>query len=100
MGNGDEMDASKLVYVRARKRVAAKFGFFVHATVFVAVMATLIYVNLTASPGTWWFQWPLLGWGIGLAFHAFSVYIAYGTPRFLQRMIERETARITRRDID
>ncbi len=33
-------------------------------------------VNLTTSPETLWSIWPLLGWGLGLAAHAWLVYRA------------------------
>jgi predicted membrane channel-forming protein YqfA (hemolysin III family) len=49
-------------------------GFFIHAFVFVAVNALLIVVNLIASPGFYWFYWPLLGWGIVLAAHGYLVF--------------------------
>jgi hypothetical protein len=26
-------------------------------------------LNWITSPGTWWFYWPLLGWGVALALH-------------------------------
>jgi hypothetical protein len=54
-------------------------GFFIHALVFVAVNALLIVVNLIASPGFYWFYWPLLGWGIVLAAHGYLVFRRRGT---------------------
>lgn len=51
-------------------------GTAVHLFVYLAVNALLIAVNLIATPGSIWFFWPLIGWGIGLAFHAWSVYRA------------------------
>ena len=51
-------------YERARRRAEAKFGFFVHAVVFVAVMVLLVAINLLTSPGVLWFIWPLGGWGL------------------------------------
>ena len=47
-----------------------KVGLYVHATVYVAVNALLVTINLSTAPGRLWFQWPLLGWGIGLLAHA------------------------------
>jgi hypothetical protein len=26
------------------------------------------------SPGYQWFWWPMLGWGIGMVFHAYGVF--------------------------
>jgi hypothetical protein len=51
-------------------------GAAAHLIVFLAVNALLIAVNLIVTPGTIWFPWPLLGWGLGLAIHAWQVYRA------------------------
>jgi hypothetical protein len=60
-------------YERARKRVEALKGFYIHALVFVLVNVGLFAINLLAG-GSWWFFWPLIGWGIGLAVHALNVF--------------------------
>ena len=65
-------------YRRARERVAALRGFYTHLAVFILVNAGLLTINLLATPGNWWFYWPLLGWGMGLAAHALTVYGAGG----------------------
>jgi hypothetical protein len=49
-------------------------GFFVHAFVYLAVNALLIVVNLLAMPNQYWFYWPLIGWGLGLAAHGYVVF--------------------------
>jgi len=58
----------------AERRVDARIGFRVHATVFVLVNTGLATLNFFTSPHVWWFLWPLFGWGIGLATHAWAVY--------------------------
>ena len=30
------------------------------------------------TPGPWWFQWSVLGWGIGLAFHFKAIFFPHG----------------------
>ena len=76
-------------YRRARERVAALRGFYTHLAFFILVNAGLLAINLLASPGTWWFYWPLLGWGIGLGAHAISVFGrgALLGPKWEQRKI-------------
>jgi hypothetical protein len=37
------------------------------------VNAILIAIN-ALSPGVWWAQWPLIGWGIGLVGHGLAVF--------------------------
>jgi hypothetical protein len=61
-------------YNRAKKRVRQIKGFYIHATVYVAVNVLLIAINLATSPRQIWFFWPLVGWGIGLAAHGLSVF--------------------------
>jgi 2TM domain-containing protein len=60
-------------YERARQRVEALRGFYIHLVVFVVVNAGLFVLDMLSSGGTWFF-WPLLGWGIGLVVHAVSVF--------------------------
>jgi hypothetical protein len=49
-------------------------GFFGHLTSYVIVNAFLVTINLITDPGDIWFHWPLLGWGIGIAFHAVGTF--------------------------
>jgi hypothetical protein len=79
-------------YERAKKRVEAKVGFYIHLAVYVGVNALLVIINLTSSPQYLWFKWPLLGWGIGMLFHGFSVFVlgAGKMARMKERMIEEE----------
>ena len=61
-------------YERARKRVEEIKGFYVHLAVFVLVNIGLFLLNIISSPETYWFYWPLIGWGIGLVAHGFGVF--------------------------
>lgn len=61
-------------YERAKKRVEEIKGFYVHFTVYLLVNAGLFIINMLTDPGELWFRWPLLGWGIGVAIHAISVF--------------------------
>jgi hypothetical protein len=38
------------------------------------VNAFLFVVNIITSPGSLWFFWVLIGWGIGLLAHAIGVF--------------------------
>ena len=60
-------------YERARARVKAIKGFYIHATIFVVVNIALFAINVLVG-GVWWFYWSLLGWGIGLGVHALAVF--------------------------
>jgi hypothetical protein len=65
-------------YRRAKKRVEELKGFYAHLVIFVAVNALLVLINLWTSPGFLWFLIPLVGWGIGLFFHAVFGFGLFG----------------------
>ena len=80
-------------YTRARGRAEAKYGFYTHAAVYAAVITLLIVINLLASPGTLWFVWPLVGWGLALALHGMGVFVLGGRTATIDQMTERELHR-------
>jgi fatty acid desaturase len=57
---------------RARRRVAATKGFYIHLFVFVLVVGALAVVNFLTG-GPWWALWIFLGWGIGVLAHGIAV---------------------------
>jgi hypothetical protein len=61
-------------YRRARERVEAVRGFYVHLTVYLTVNAFLLVINLLTSRDSLWFYWPLLGWGAAVAIHGLVVF--------------------------
>ncbi len=80
-------------YERARGRAEAKYGFFVHAVVYAAVMLLLVAINMLTSPGTVWFIWPLLGWGLAVVLHGARVFLMADRDAILDVMTERELRR-------
>lgn len=44
----------------------------IHAMAFCLINVLLVLINVSTG-GDLWFQWPLLGWGAGLAYHAWAV---------------------------
>jgi len=82
-------------YRRAKRRVEAKIGFYIHLTVYVGVNILLIIINLSTSREYIWFKWPLLGWGVGLFFHGMSVFVFSGKKLkgIKEKMIEKEIKR-------
>jgi hypothetical protein len=77
-------------YVKAKKRVEAKIGFYIHLVFYLGVNALLIIINVTTSTRYLWFKWPLIGWGIGLLFHALAVFALSKGLSIKDRMIEKE----------
>jgi hypothetical protein len=76
----------------ARRRAGAKLGFYIHLVAYVVVNCFLVAINLTYTPQRLWFFWPLLGWGIGIVFHAIFGLGAGSAMR--ERMVQREAERI------
>lgn len=75
---------------RAHQRARARMGFRIHLLWFLAVNAVLAAIAL--SRGQFWFVWPLLGWGMGLAAH--GLRLAWSTGNGYQRMVDQELARL------
>jgi len=48
--------------------------FWPHLTAFLIVNVFLLFINLLTSPGFLWVLFPVLGWGMGLAFHAVETF--------------------------
>ena len=61
-------------YNKAKKRVKELKEFYSHLASYLVVIPFLIFINLYFSPKHIWFYWPMLGWGIGLFFHALGVF--------------------------
>jgi len=81
---------SQEAYEKAKKRVEAKIGFYIHLAVYVGVNLLLLIINLTTSPQYLWFKWPLIGWGIGLVFHGVGIFLHSRGLAIKEKMIERE----------
>ncbi|OBW42883.1 Sensor histidine kinase YpdA [Chryseobacterium sp. MOF25P] len=61
-------------YQRAKKRVKEIKGFYGNLTSYCIIIPFLIFINLYTQNRYHWFWWPLLGWGVGVASHAFQVF--------------------------
>ena len=58
---------------RQTRLLRRKARFHRHFWSYLIVIGALLLINLL-TPGPWWFQWPALGWGIGLAFNFKAAY--------------------------
>jgi hypothetical protein len=70
------IEAEECKTERYRSLQRCKAGFNWHLYCYLVVNLTLVVINALV-PGLWWFQWSVLGWGIGLAFH----YGAVNAPK-------------------
>jgi hypothetical protein len=85
-------------YQRAKKRVELKIGFYIHLAVYLGVNTLLIIINIMTSTQYLWFKWPLIGWGIGILFHALGVFVFSRGLSIKERMIEKEMKKEIKQD--
>lgn len=90
-GRGGDVDAELME--QARRAAKQKVGFYKHAGIWAVVSVAIIVMDVFTGPG-WWFFWPVLGWGIAVAFHAGSIFFGDG---FQQKLEDREVERMMRR---
>ena len=76
----------------ARRRAGAKMGWYIHATVYIAV--NLLLAVLSSASGRHWAVFPALGWGLGLAIHGLVVFIAAGGGGLHERLVQQERERL------
>lgn len=83
---------------KAQKKVKAKKGFYSHLTWYLAMMVVLFVINLTTSFGDWWFQFPLMGWGISIFFHYIGVFglpgLNFTNKEWEEKELEKELDKI------
>jgi 2TM domain len=82
---------------KAKKRVKAKKDFYQHLMSYAIVNLFLFALNIITSPSYLWFVFPMLGWGIGLAFHYVGVFGIPGFDILSKEWEEREVERELRR---
>lgn len=87
-GSASEEELRRL----AERRVRARHGLAVHAGVYVVVNLGLAAINLATSPHELWFLWPVFGWGVGLAAHAWGVFTALSGNH--ERAVQAEMGRL------
>ena len=76
-----EFKRERILKARLKRR---KAGFYSHLWSYIMVNTVLLLINIL-TPGPFWFQWPLLGWGIGLACHFKAVFFS-SRRRFSQKI--------------
>ena len=86
--NYNEQDA----YYKAKKHVEEIKRFYSNLLSYGIVIPFLIFINYRTSWNFQWFWFPMLGWGMGLTFHAFGVF-GYGKSweeRKIQEILKKE----------
>lgn len=72
-----EQHATKKEKIRKEWLKRRKVGFYSHLWSYLIVNGALLLIN-NFTPGPWWFQWSVFGWGIGLAFHFKAIFFPKG----------------------
>jgi hypothetical protein len=86
-------------YREAKERATALQGFYVHLLVYVVINTGLFTINAVThgQGGTWWFYWPLLGWGVALLIHGLTTFAGVFSTGWRDRkamqLYERERGR-------
>ncbi len=79
-------------YFKAKQRVKEMKEFYGNLLSFCIVIPFLIFINYYTYWEFQWFWFPLLGWGIGLTIHGFSVF-GYGSAweeRKIRELMEKD----------
>lgn len=77
---------------RALRRLQDRRGLTAHGLAYLSVNVLLVAIWVATGAGFFWPLFPICGWGIGLAFHAWSVY----WPEPGEAQVAREIERIRR----
>ncbi len=91
---------NKSDYKKARKKVKAKKKFYQHLSTYLVFCVFFFLLNYFTGEG-WWFYWPILGWGIGVALNYINVFGLPGFPTddpdWEEMEMEKELEKINRK---
>jgi hypothetical protein len=84
-------------YNKAKKRVEELKKFYSNLVTYIVINIVLIIINLVTNPGSLWFYWVTIFWGIAILLHASRVFIFKGKflgeeweQKKIKEIIERE----------
>lgn len=85
------------IYEKAKKKVKEKRKFYSHLFTWIIFSVFFILLNLVTSH-YFWAIFPILGWGIGVAFHGIKVFsLNYGDD-WEEREIMKEVEKLRQRE--
>lgn len=85
------------IYKKAKKRVKDKRRFYTHVITWAIMSVFFILLNM-ATTNYPWSIFPILGWGIGLAFHGIKVFSTVYGDDWEEREIEKEMEKLRRKE--
>lgn len=68
-----EMREIKKTRTRMALLKRRRIRFYRNLSSYIVIIGMLALIN-SLTPGPWWFQWPALGWGIGLVFQLKCIF--------------------------
>ncbi len=77
-------------YTKAKKRIEAKMGFYIHLTIYLGIGILLTIINLTVTKGYFWAIWPMIGWGSGVMVHGLFTFVFTKQSGIMEKMIIKE----------
>jgi hypothetical protein len=70
----DPVISEEEMRLRATRNAYRKRGFRHHLRTYVLVNLLLVAIWAVTGADYFWPIWPILGWGIGIGFHAWGIY--------------------------
>lgn len=77
-------------YRAAKERVEQIQGFYWNLASYIVVNGFLTFLDIKQDGVYDWAYWPLIGWGIGVTFHAINVFGIFNSTGWKNRMIQKE----------
>lgn len=68
----DNQQRDEMLWIIARKRASFKWNLI--AYIIINAFLVMVWYFTEDDYNNFWPIWPLMGWGIGLAFHYFGAY--------------------------
>ena len=84
-----ETDDERELRARAVKRLEDRRGLMAHCLAYVSVNLLLVATWYATGAAFFWPVFPIFGWGIGLAFHAWDVLWPAAGEQQIQAEMER-----------
>ena len=83
--------------IRAQFEKHRRRDFYNHFSIYAVMSVFFLLIDIFSGSG-WWFFWPMMGWGIGLAIHAVSTFVmVLDRDEYEEELIKWHTKRVKRR---
>lgn len=88
-------------YEKAQRIVAEKKKFYRGLSSYLVMSVFFVVLNAFTFSGSWWFMWPMMGWGIAILIKYFQLFGLPGSEQlgsadWEEREMEKEMTRLRR----